>query len=449
VATAKLLRDSFQVAELEVQDVGGEMSNRLAVVSLVALLFACNSSSANQDGGTTDAGGSGDGGATEDGGGNGDAVANGDAGGSGGDAGTPTFQTFTMGCCDFATLAIDSAGRVWAASDFIQPSGNVQIYRFDPGTKTSTGFEISGTSGAQVVSGGISIDATGNVWIVTTPQPGVSSATGVALLQVSPTGSVLTRIHDIDTNPGLSCYQNPCPNYPFSNPGTAMVDRAGNIWVKDIYTGVPGFFLTQLTPTGTLGMYANVATGFGASVASIEIDGAGNLWTIDEGNNMLVKMAPGSAAQTFALPASVNLAGLHLAFDKQGTPWIAVGGGASTAGSLLKMTTSGTVAATYAIPNAGTADGVVVDNANMLWVVDNNDLKLRAVSTSGTFVAEYTMPRGANGGTGAPTPLGIDAAGNVWYGGTDITNGTGALNELAGVATGPQYFPYMGPQYPY
>ncbi|MFL5321987.1 MAG: hypothetical protein ACJ790_20160 [Myxococcaceae bacterium] len=390
-------------------------------------------------------GGGGGGGGTGGGGGGG---SGGGAGGGGG-ASSATFETFKAGCCSFGTIAIDSQNRVWAASPSqIEPANNLQLYRFDPSSNAFSNFELSGTSGARVVSGGISIDSGGNVWVVTQPYPGVSSATATQLLEVSPDGAVVKRVHNVDTSPGTSCFQNPCPNYPFDGPSSTAIAPNGDIWVTDRYTGVNAFTLTAIHPDGTFAGYHNVQVSTGPYVDQLVIDGSGNLWTIDELNNLLVKYTPGGTDAQYTLPASIKGTGLHLAIDKDGALWIAEGGQNFNAGAMIKLTASGTVAATYPIPNDGTAEGAIVDAANHLWIVDNHNLKLHEMGTDGTFMAEFTMPFGS-GQQAARPPLGIDAAGNVWFGGSDDTNGTGALNKLSGVASGPRYFPYSGPQYPY
>ena len=57
------------------------------------------------------------------------------------------------------------------------------------------------------------------------------------------------------------------------------------------------------------------------------------------------------------------------------------------------------------------------------------------LNSSGTVTSTFTIQ-------GAPLGIAIDASGNLW-----IANGSGVA-KLSGVAAGPQFFPYKGPQWP-
>jgi streptogramin lyase len=408
---------------------------RTSVFMLVvaAAVWGCGSSSSSSStGGTGQSSGS-----------------SGASGGSSGSTGSTghgaTFQTFTMGATPFNTLAISASGTLWAAGDhFIEPAGNLQLFSFDPVSGQGTPHEVAGTSGARIIGGGLAIDASGNVWLTTGPGSGSGTATNVSLIEVSPTGVVLQRIHDVDANPSVSCYQNPCPNYPlslFPTPGGPTIDAAGNIWV------LKGFYFAELSPAGTLLSAAAAVTDYGANVDAIAIDATGKLWTIDNGNNVLVTLVPGRTPTLIPLPASIKGAS-HLVFDHQGTPWLAFSGDFTHPGAVVKLTAAGAVAATYPVPDMGSADGLIADAADTLWVVDNTKGLLRAMTTAGAFTNQIVMPFGMGMGM-APPALGVDASGTIWYGGTDATHGPGTLNALKGVAAGPQFFPYAGPQYPY
>ena len=51
-----------------------------------------------------------------------------------------------------------------------------------------------------------------------------------------------------------------------------------------------------------------------------------------------------------------------------------------------------------------------------------------------------TVMSGLNG----PQGIAIDKSGDLWI----TNNGGNTVTELAGITTGPQYFPYTGPQFP-
>lgn len=69
--------------------------------------------------------------------------------------------------------------------------------------------------------------------------------------------------------------------------------------------------------------------------------------------------------------------------------------------------------------------------------VNGGSNNVTELNSSGTTLGTYAVGSG-------PVGIAIDASGNVW-----VTNSGGNnVTEIVGVATGPQYFPYSGPQFP-
>ncbi|MCL4513777.1 MAG: hypothetical protein M1421_07200 [Candidatus Eremiobacteraeota bacterium] len=60
------------------------------------------------------------------------------------------------------------------------------------------------------------------------------------------------------------------------------------------------------------------------------------------------------------------------------------------------------------------------------------------LSSSGTVLGTFSVGRG-------PYGIAIDSSGSVW-----VTNAySGTVTEITGAASGPQFFPYPGPQWPW
>ena len=74
-------------------------------------------------------------------------------------------------------------------------------------------------------------------------------------------------------------------------------------------------------------------------------------------------------------------------------------------------------------------------------------LTLWQFDTSGVVVNHFAnVPR--SGGPAIGNNLVIDAGGSLWIA-ASAQDSTGMLIEAPGLAQGPQYFPYVGPEFPY
>ena len=222
-------------------------------------------------------------------------------------------------------VALDAAGNV-----YVSDTGNNRILKIvpsitgtGPGTATVLGNNvwIAGTSGISSSPGATTTTLT------TTPPPQYTfnAPQGIAVdkwnnVYVADTGN--KAVVEITSNIALGGAV-PLLNYPgapqFVHPVGVAVDSLGNIYVAD--TANPSAQIVELPPGGgdlvTVGT-SQFPTLIGSSLrspAGVAVDGAGNIYVSDIGNNNVVEIpsasGPGSAAFVINL-TTMNGAGTGL-----------------------------------------------------------------------------------------------------------------------------------------
>ena len=140
-----------------------------------------------------------------------------------------------------------------------------------------------------------------------------------------------------------------------------------------------------------------------------------------------------SSSNVFSMSSVTGPEGL--AIDASGNAWVTNNPGSGIAGTVVTLTAPATSSSPYA--TGINPEGVALDHSGNVWVANSGSNTVTEMNASGATLQTYSV------GT-FPTDLAIDASGNVW-----VTNaGAGTVSELVGVATGPQFFPYSGPQFP-
>jgi sugar lactone lactonase YvrE len=199
-------------------------------------------------------------------------------------------------------------------------------------------------------------------------------------------------------------------NWPFA----VAIDSTGSVYVADYYNAAIRKVTAAgvvTTLAGTAGM-AGSADGTGAAArfngpSGVVVDSAGNLYVSDRNNCTIRKVSAGGVVTTLA-----------------GTAGIA--GSADGTGA----------AARFYNPN-----GMAIDSAGNLYVVDTDNSTIRKVTPAGAVMtlAGSAGVTGSSDGTGATArfnhPIGVtvDSASNLYV--TDSGNATIRMVTPAGVAT--------------
>ncbi len=282
-------------------------------------------------------------------------------------------------------IAIDSSNNIWVTNI---SSGTVT--NINPATGVTAGTYNAGST-----PGDLAIDSTGNVWIANTYYGSVT--------EVNPAGAIVGTY----TVGGV--------------PEGIAIDSSDNVWISDCGNGG----VVELSPSGTiLGNYG-LGSGFFVGVA---IDSSGDVWVI---NQLAFTVTEISHAGTLRGTYLVGSTPMGVAIDPSGSAWIVDNGG----GTLTKLSSSGTNQGTF--PAGISPTGIAIDSAGEVWFNNYWNNTVTALSPTGSVINVYSV--GAR-----PEGIAIDSSGNVWV----ANSGDNTIDELMGIATGPQYFPYNGPQWP-
>lgn len=308
-------------------------------------------------------------------------------------------------------LAVDSGGNVYVA-DFrnnmirqITPEGVVTTYAGSglPGALNGNGVYASFYQPV-----GVALDASGNVY--------VTDSGNNLIREIGTSGAVGTF-----AGTGAAGFANGLPGIAtFDAPQGIAIDASGDIYIADNGSNV----VRKISAAGMVTTIAGKADSTGANngvdslatfneIAGIAVDGAGNIYVADFGNNLIRKISAGGGVTTLA-------------------------------GSGLTGHADGTAAnASFNAPA-----GIAVDAAGNVYVADYGNNELRQISpagvvstmgdSSGSSFKKYTFNH--------PFGIALDAAGNIYvadYGDNTIqkvsrqgTAGSAARRVLIRTASG-------------
>jgi uncharacterized protein YjdB len=207
-----------------------------------------------------------------------------------------------------------------------------------------------------------------------------------------------------------------------NDPRGVIADASGNIYIAEYNNNV----IRKISPSGVISTFAGTgSSGFsgdgGLATAAtlyspwaIALDGAGNMY-IAEYNGQRIR--------------KINTSGIISTFAGNGTNGFSGDGGAATAASLNNPV------------------GIATDAAGNVYISDRDNLRIRAVNTSGIIstvagngTSGYSVGSAATA-TGIGSPLGIatDAAGNLYIGCDNVkvikVSTSGITSTIAGSGT--------------
>jgi len=399
-----------------------------------------------------------------------------------GSAGAVTSVDATGAAARFhypSCTAVDANGNVYVADTInctirkVTPAGVVTTLAGSPGGPGS----VDGTGAAARFNlpQGVTVDASGNLFVADT-----GNAT---IRKVTPAGVVTTlagtalAFGNRDGTGAAATFHGPCG---------IGVDSSGNLYVADTLNDTVRMVTAAGVVTTLAGSQAAVGSSDGTGAAAqfnapygVAVDGSGNLYVSDQGNNTIRKIASGGVVTTLA-----GTAGHRGSADGTGaaaqffTPaGVAVDGNSNVYvadnanDTIRKITPAGVVTTLAGTPGtAGSADGsggaaqfngpvgVASDLSGNLYIADQGNNEIRTVSpggASGTLAGARYILAGADGtGINArflqPAGTATGTSGNVYVADTaedtirKITPG-GVVTTLAGTAGIPGYADGTGP----
>jgi sugar lactone lactonase YvrE len=255
----------------------------------------------------------------------------------------------------------------------------------------------------------------------------------------------------------------------FFYPDGVAVDTSGNVYVAD----EAGNTIRKVTPDGVVTTLAGTfavtgsqdGTGSAAQFnqpAGLAVDGSGNVYVSDQGNDTIRKITPAGVVTTLAgtakMSGSADGTGPAARFATPGNVAVDSSGNVYVADQLndtIRKITPGGVVTTFAgdATVAGHVDGtgagarfdnpygIAVDSSGNVYVADTYNCTIRKITSAGvsTTIAGTPGIIGAKDGTGAaaqfnyPTGVAVDGSGNVYV--ADVLNYTIRMVTPSGVVT--------------
>jgi len=343
-------------------------------------------------------------------------------------------------------VAVDSAGNLYIADN-----GNNRVRKVSNGVITTIagngGRGFSGDNGPAASAQlnfptGVAVDSAGNLYIADYDNERIRRVSNGVINTVAGNGM-----------PGFSGDNGPATNAQLSNPVGIAVDSAGNLYVAD--TGnyrvrrVSNGVITTVAGNGTRGFSGDGGPATSAQFdgdQGVAVDSAGNLYIADDGNyrirkvsNGVITTVAGNGTPGFsgdngpATSAQLNLPD-GVALDSAGNLYIVdlfnnrirkvSGGGITTAvGGGSSLGDNGpAVSSQLAYPSR-----VAVDSAGNLYIADYGDNRIRRVSDSVITTVAGNGTQGFSGDNGPatsarlndPDGVAVDSAGTLYIADTD------------------------------
>ncbi len=293
-------------------------------------------------------------------------------------------------------LAIDASGNVWVLG---QAGGLAQIN--SRGALLAT-YSLPAASTGQISYAGMAIAASGNIWAV-------NYAGGFVAQLIPSTGAI---------NPYPTGY----------DPYGVAIDRSGNIWVGDTGSGAtPYSSLTELIGSSSYPWSYGTSPVSSTCVESVAVDGLGYVWLSGCGAVYVVNASTGTEIDSFVFPSGGPG---NIAIDQNENAWVV------DLDRLYLMSPQNNPVLMYSASGAQ-FQGIAIDQAGNVWVTDAANAALLEFNSSGTLLATFAVGNNPGG-------IAIDTYGDVWVANTNDNT----VTEWMGIAAGPQYFPYTGPQFP-
>lgn len=281
-------------------------------------------------------------------------------------------------------VTVDASGNVWVANL------NGGISGFSP---QGSPLFANGVTDGMGRSSAVTADALGNVWVANGAYDQAHPAGSVA--RVAANGSVLS---------GTAGYTSGGINLPDSIAlapnGNMLIANAGD---------------SQLTVLSSAGAVLSGPGGYGAGVLStpsaVVVDPSSNVWIANQGNGSLVQM---DAAGNLLLQANCCATPDSLVVDTNRNLWV----GDSTAGNITEVRSDGVVIRVVSIASASAPRAMAIDGSSHIFIADGlaggvGEIYDSSYAASGSPVGQTSM-LGLDAAMRSPSGIAVDASGNVW-----------------------------------
>lgn len=290
-------------------------------------------------------------------------------------------------------VTIDGSGNLYIADAsnhrirMVTNGGIISTVAGD-GTAGYNGDGATATTSNLYSPGGVVVDGSGKLYIADTQNNRVRSVSISGIIStVAGNGTI-----NYGGDGGLATAAS------LSNPFGLAIDGSGNLYIADQQNqrirkvSTPGS-ITTVAGNGTYGFSGDGGVATGASLANaagVAIDGSGNLYIADQGNNRVRKVTPAGSITTVAGTGSAAFSG---------------DGGAATAAGL------------------NFPAGVVVDGSGNLYIADSQNNRVRKVTPAGsitTVAGTGTAGYSGDGGSATaaklnyPAGVAVDGSGNLY-----------------------------------
>jgi sugar lactone lactonase YvrE len=209
--------------------------------------------------------------------------------------------------------AADTNGNIYVADTgnhtirLIAPGGVVSTYAGYPGFTNN--MDGTGTNASFYFPQGIAADSSGNLYV---------SDTGNSTVRKIASGGVVTTLAGLANNPGSADGAKTLAR--FNNPTGIVVDTNGNVFVADTFNHT----IRKITSAGVVTTIAGLAGVYGSTDGTnsgalfnqpegLAVDGLGNLYVSDSGNQTIRVMTPSS--NNWVVTTLAGLAGVSGSVD--------------------------------------------------------------------------------------------------------------------------------------